>query len=202
VGGEDAAEVGRERAGRVGVRLRVERVLEVPHAVGEAVALAAEVGVVGGEVVEEVLLAQGPQAHQEDARHEEQLHERMLVLGRVLQQPRRVPAPEAVAGDVRHLCLRGWTGLSPGGGGGGGGGGVDMGLGTRESYYRPTRRRQVTRRAATTIPARPTCKCSIFRGSASHARFWVLFFRLAHCLWPKHKPTRLSSHTAAPVQRT
>jgi hypothetical protein len=123
VGGEDAAEVGRERAGRVGVRLRVERVLEVPHAVGEAVALAAEVGVVGGEVVEEVLLAQGPQAHQEDARHEEQLHERMLVLGRVLQQPRRVPAPEAVAGDVRHLCLRGWTGLSPGGGGGGGGGG-------------------------------------------------------------------------------
>jgi hypothetical protein len=122
VGGEDAAEVGRESAGRVGARLRAERVLEVPHAVGEAVALAAEVGVVGGEVVEEVLLAQGPQAHQEDARHEEQLHERMLVLGRVLQQPRRVPAPEAVAGDVRHLCLRGWTGLSPGGGGGGGGG--------------------------------------------------------------------------------
>ena len=59
MGGEDAAEVGREGAGRVGVGLTAERILEAAHAEGEVVALAAEVGGVVGEVVEAVLLAQG-----------------------------------------------------------------------------------------------------------------------------------------------
>ena len=62
VGGEDAAEVGREGAERVGVGLAVERVLEAVHAEGEVVALAAEVGGVVGEVAEAVLVARGPQA--------------------------------------------------------------------------------------------------------------------------------------------
>ena len=71
VGGEDAAEVGREGAGRVSIGLAAERILEAAHAEGEVVALAAEVGGVVGEVAEAMLLAQGPQAHHEDARHQE-----------------------------------------------------------------------------------------------------------------------------------
>ena len=55
VGGEDAAEAGREGAERVGVGLAVEHVLEAAHAEGEVVALAAEVGGVVGEVAETVL---------------------------------------------------------------------------------------------------------------------------------------------------
>ena len=62
MGGEDAAEVGREGAGRVGVSLAAEHVLEAAHAEGEVVVLATEVGGVVGEVAEAVLLARGPQA--------------------------------------------------------------------------------------------------------------------------------------------
>jgi len=62
VGGEDAAEVGREGAGRIGIGLAEERVLEAAHAEGEVVALAMEVGGVVGEVAEAVLVARGPQA--------------------------------------------------------------------------------------------------------------------------------------------
>ena len=55
MGGEDAAEVGHEGAGRVGVGLAAERVLEAAHAKGEVVVLATEVGGVVGEVAETVL---------------------------------------------------------------------------------------------------------------------------------------------------
>jgi len=106
VSGEDAAEVGRDGAGRVGVSLPAERVLEASRAEREVLVLAAEVGGVVVEVAEAVLLAQRPQAHHEDARHQEELHEPVLALRRVRQQPRRSPAPEAAAAHVRHLCLR------------------------------------------------------------------------------------------------
>ena len=62
MGGEDAAEVGSEGAGRVGVGLAAERVLEATHAKGEVVVSATEVGSVVGEVAKAVLLARGPQA--------------------------------------------------------------------------------------------------------------------------------------------
>jgi hypothetical protein len=101
VGGEDAAEVGREGARLVGVGLAAQRVLEIPHAAGEVVALATEIGRVVGEVAVAVLLAQGPHAHHEDARHQEQLHEPILPLRRVRQQPERAPPPDAAV-DVRH----------------------------------------------------------------------------------------------------
>ena len=55
MGGEDAAEAGREGAERVGVGLAVERVLEAVHAEGEVVALAAEVVGIVGEVAETML---------------------------------------------------------------------------------------------------------------------------------------------------
>jgi hypothetical protein len=90
VGGEDVAEVGREGTRLVDVCLVVHGVLEVPHAAGEVVTLAAEVGVDVGEVAEAVLLD-----HHENANHQEQLCEPVLPLRRVCQQPhdRRLPMP-------------------------------------------------------------------------------------------------------------
>jgi hypothetical protein len=63
------------------------------------------------EVADAVLLAEGPQADHEDARHDEQLHEPVLPLRRARQQPYRAAtglapyaaASPAAAGGVRHL---------------------------------------------------------------------------------------------------
>lgn len=51
----------------VGAGLAVERVLEVAHSEGDLLLLATELGGIFGEVADMVLLAQGPQAHYEDA---------------------------------------------------------------------------------------------------------------------------------------
>lgn len=115
MGSEDAAEVGGERAGLVGVGLAAQGVLDVAHPEGEVVVLAAEVGVVVDEVAAAVLLAQGPQAHHEDAPHQEQLHEAVLVLRRVLQETQWPTAPrapaasaaaDAAAPEIRHSRWR------------------------------------------------------------------------------------------------
>lgn len=95
---EEAAEVGGEEAGGIEGGLVEEGFLDGGHAEGEGVVLLAEFGGVAGEVVDTVLLAQGSQAQHQDPGHQEQLHEAVLALHRVLHEPQRPPSrpsPEA-----------------------------------------------------------------------------------------------------------
>lgn len=78
-------------AGGVERRLTQQRLFNGGHAEGERVLLLAELGVVGGEVVDAVLLAEGAKAEHEDPGHEEELREALLPLQRICHQPQRLP---------------------------------------------------------------------------------------------------------------